>query len=55
MSVRTVVQDTLSVAVPRRKRNFFRRFADLFSPPKEDSSIVISHRERVVDSPPRRP
>ena len=44
--------DTLSVAVPRRKRNFFRRFADLFSPPKEDSSIVISHRERVVDSLP---
>jgi len=52
VSVRTVVQDTLSVAVPRRKRNFFRRFADLFSPPKEDSSIVISHRERVVDSLP---
>ena len=25
-----------------RQRNFFRRFADLFSPPKEDSSIVIS-------------
>ena len=52
VSVRTVVQDTLSVAVPRRKRNFFCRFADLFSPPKEDSSIVISHRERVVDSLP---
>ena len=34
VSVRTVVQDTLSVAVPRRKRNFCRRFADLFSPPK---------------------
>lgn len=47
---RTVLQDT--VAVPRSKRNFFRRFADLFSPPREDSSIVISRRERVVDSLP---
>lgn len=50
--VHTVLQDTVSVAVPRRKRNFMRRFADLFSPPKEDSSIVISRRERVVDSLP---
>ena len=48
--VRMVLQDT--VAVPRSKRNFFRRFADLFSPPKEDSSIVISRHERVVDSMP---
>lgn len=48
LPVRSVVRlDTL--AVPRRKRNFFRRFADLFSPPKTDSSLVISRRE-VVDS-----
>lgn len=50
--VHSVLEDTVSVAMPRRKRNFFRRFADLFSPPKEDSSIVISRRERVVDSLP---
>lgn len=50
--VSRVLQDTVTVAVPRRKRNFFRRFADLFSPPKEDSGIVISRRERVVDSMP---
>lgn len=40
-----VEQDTL--AVPRPKRRFFRRLADLFSPPKEDSSVVISRREVV--------
>ena len=39
--------------VPRRAFSS-GRFADLFSPPKEDSSIVISHRERVVDSLPAR-
>lgn len=50
--VHSVLEDTVSVAMPRRKRNFFRRFADLFNPPKEDSSIVISRRERVVDSLP---
>lgn len=48
--VRSVVtQDT--VATPRRKRRFFRRIADIFSPPKEDSTLVISRRE-VIDSLP---
>ena len=42
-----VKQDT--VAVPRAKRRFFRRLGDLFSPPKEDSSVTISRRE-VVDA-----
>ena len=43
----TVEQDT--VHIRRQKRRFFRRVADLFSPPKEDSSIVISQRV-VVDT-----
>ena len=48
--VRSVIsQDT--VATPRRKRRFFRRIADIFSPPKEDSTLVISRRE-VIDSLP---
>lgn len=48
--VRSVVtQDT--VATPRRKRRFFRRIADIFSPPKEDSTLFISRRE-VIDSLP---
>ena len=47
--VRIVSEDT--VAVPRRKRRFFRRLADLFSPPQEDSSVVIS-RSEVVELPP---
>ena len=42
---RVVHQDT--TAVPRKKRRFFRRFADLFSPPKEDSSVLISRSEVV--------
>lgn len=45
-----VRQDT--IVVPRRKRRFFRRLADLFSPPKADSSVVISRREVVEALPP---
>lgn len=45
-----VRQDTILVA--RRKRRFFRRLADLFSPPKADSSVVISRREVVGALPP---
>lgn len=40
-----VKQDT--VAVPRAKRRFIQRLGDLFSPPREDSSVVISRREVV--------
>ncbi|WP_418992956.1 ATP-binding protein [Alistipes sp.] len=46
VSPQVVRQDTL--AVPRAKRRFFRRVADLFSPPKEDSSLLISRREVVA-------
>ena len=44
---RSVVRhDTLVVRRP--KRNFFRRFADLFNPPGEqDTSIVIARRETM--------
>lgn len=47
---RLVQADT--VAVPRPKRRFFRRLADLFSPPKSDSNVVISRREILVDTLP---
>ncbi len=40
-----VVEDTLTV--PKRRRRFFRRLADVFSPPKSDSNVVISRREVV--------
>lgn len=46
---KVVEQDT--VRIGKSKRRFFRRVADLFSPPKEDSSIVISQRV-VVDTLP---
>ena len=43
---RIVRQDT--TAVPRSRRRFLQRLGDLFSPPKEDSSVVISRRELVA-------
>lgn len=36
-----------TVVTARQKRNFFRRFADLFSPPKEEQSVVVSSRIAV--------
>lgn len=42
---REVTLDT--VLTERPKRRFFRRFADLFSPPKEERSVVVSTRIRV--------
>lgn len=42
-----IVREADTLAVPRRKRRFLRRLADVFSPPKEDSSILISRREVV--------
>ena len=47
-----VVEHYDTVRVQRRRRGFFRRIADVFSPPKEDSSIVISATRTVVDSLP---
>lgn len=44
-----VREDTLRLG--REKRGFFRRIADVFSPPKEDSSVVIATRV-LVDSIP---
>lgn len=47
-----VREDTLTV--PKQRRRFFRRLADVFSPPKSDSNVVISRREVVetVAAPP---
>ena len=47
---RIVHSDT--VAVPHPKRRFFRRLADLFSPPKDAADVVISRREILVDTLP---
>lgn len=44
--LRSVVHSD-TVSVPRSKRRFFRRLADLFSPQQEDSSVVISRRELI--------
>lgn len=46
-----VVRDTLR-SLPR-KRNFFRRLGDVFSPPKTDSQMVIATRVRIDTLPPR--
>lgn len=43
---RTVVKEDTTI-VPRARRRFMQRLGDLFSPPKEDSSVVISRREEV--------
>ncbi len=47
-----VVEQYDTVRVQKRRRGFFRRIADVFSPPKEDSSIVISATRTVADSLP---
>lgn len=39
-------QDT--VVIPRRKRGFFRRLADVFAPSKEDTSIVVNTTRQIV-------
>lgn len=49
---RAVMEHYDTVRVQRRRRGFFRRIADVFSPPKEDSSIVISATRTVADSLP---
>lgn len=46
-TISAIVYDT--IRTPKPRRNFFRRFADLFSPPKVDSSVTISTRV-VVDT-----
>lgn len=49
--LRRIIQ-TDTVSVPRAKRRFFRRLADLFSPPREETAVVISRSEIVVDTVP---
>lgn len=41
-----VKQDT--VVVPRKKKGFFRRLAEVFSPGKEDTSIVVNSTRQIV-------
>lgn len=37
-----------TVVVPRKRRGFFKRLSDLFSPSKEDTSIVVNSTRQVV-------
>lgn len=46
LEIRNIVRQDTTV-VPRSKRRFLRRLADLFSPPREDPNIVISRRETL--------
>jgi signal transduction histidine kinase/CheY-like chemotaxis protein/HPt (histidine-containing phosphotransfer) domain-containing protein len=41
-----VKQDT--VVVPRKRRSFFRRLAEVFSPTKEDTSFVVNTTRQVL-------
>lgn len=41
-----IKQDT--VVIPRKKRGFFRRLGDVFSPSKEDTTIVVNTTRQIV-------
>lgn len=47
-----VIESYDTVRVQKQRRGFLRRIADVFSPPKEDSSVVISATRVVSDSLP---
>lgn len=44
-----LLHDTVRM-LPKKKRNFFRRFGDLFSPPKNDSQVMVKTRVQI-DAP----
>ncbi|WP_293672068.1 ATP-binding protein [uncultured Parabacteroides sp.] len=41
-------QDSVKTSQPRKPRGFFRRLADAFSPPKEDSAVVVNTTRQIV-------
>lgn len=41
-------QDSVKTPQPRKPRGFFRRLADAFSPPKEDSAVVVNTTRQIV-------
>lgn len=43
-----VRQDSVKSSQPRERRGFFRRLADAFSPPEEDSTVVINTTQQIV-------
>ena len=43
-----VRQDSVKTPQPRRPRGFFRRLADVFSPPVADSAIVVNTTRQIV-------
>lgn len=42
-----IKQDTV-IVIPKQRRNFFRRLGDVFSPSKEDTSIVVKATRQIV-------
>lgn len=43
-----VHQDSVKTPQPHKHRGFFRRLADVFSPPKEDSTVVVNTTRQIV-------
>lgn len=43
-----VHQDSVKTPQQRKPRGFFRRLADAFSPPKEDTSVVVNTTRQIV-------
>lgn len=43
-----VHQDSVKTPQPHKPRGFFRRLADAFSPPKEDSTVVVNTTRQIV-------
>ncbi len=43
-----VRQDSVKSSQPRERRGFFRRLADAFSPPEEDTTVVINTTRQIV-------
>ena len=43
-----VHQDSVKTPQPHKHRGFFRRLADAFSPPKEDSTVIVNTTRQIV-------
>lgn len=41
-------QDSIKTPQPRKPRGFFRRLADAFSPPKEDTTLIVNTTRQIV-------
>lgn len=45
---RVIIHQDSVVGPPKKTRGFFRRLADVFAPPKEDSTLVVNTTRQVV-------